>query len=258
MANRIATKEEIKMIWNYYKSVEPDYNSKVVAQMIKESRFASRDFKTFNYMIDLFGYNAFPSVKKDFEYTWLETPTYYRGVEDPKHNAQTLADFDYHRGIGVRGCGLYASKELQETYRIYANDDPHSVLEFKLDDNTRIVSCFKLSDIISSLNETDDFDKIDVPKGNCEAIYQFIKELDPEERQYFTAMLDVDPSKLAILLGYDAVKIDFRNCNHIIVLNRGKMVVRESEYKRITDSSKIYKNGFVDFENKSEEDFLQE
>ncbi len=256
MARNICDVETIKKIWDYYQTVDPKFNNYVVDEMVDDSKYTPYDFKTFNYMIDLLNYNSFPAVVRNDEYAKSKSVPLYRGVESPEHNAQTLADFDYHRGIGVRGCGLYASMDFNEVYTCYAND-PYSILEFKLDSGSYLASYNGLRKILNELISVDDFDKIDSPQGDLHAIYDFIKSLPNNDRAFFIALLDKDPSKLAMLLGYDAVDIDFHNSNHTIVLNRGKMVVSESEYKRKTDLSRYYKGGFVD-ENKPDENFLLE
>ena len=62
-----------------------------------------------------------------------------------------------------------------------------------------------------------------------------------------------DYSIIPLFLGYDAID---NNC--LIILNREKIVISQSEFDRITSASKNYKGGIINFETKSAGEFLME
>ena len=90
--------------------------------------------------------------------------------------------------------------------------------------------------------------------------YQFFSShFLKKERKFIAKILLADLSKLAILLGYDAVAIctESGGANYIFsILNRNCMVIKESEYNRIVNSTETYKDGHI--VDKPDDDFLME
>ncbi len=245
MERKFTDKEKLTMLFDYYKS---NKNSK------ERDGFKNKN-RVFNYFIDLCGFNGFPKVLSNSDFEKLECPTFYRGVENVEHNANTLADFDYHYGYGMDGNGIYSSGFLDEV-RFYAKCNPQNVMTFKFDGNF-VEGRDLIKYIIYLLNaEQDDLEVLrPQDKRRMSTLKKFYNSIkNSNEKDEFKEFFIKNPSFLPVYLGYDAQYIHAS----FIIFNRSSMVVSQSEHDRICNLSKNYKGGVIDFESKTQEEFLHE
>lgn len=270
----ILTKEDLEIFRRWHEATK-DKQSKYeyfrrVFDSVKNTN--ARIYQVFAFATDLVHNNAFPEVVSDKAYKNLNSTPLYRGVNSIDKHANLLVDYDYHYGDGLYATGIYASKSLKEAMEYAKNKN--DVLRFKLSDDAKVVDFngdydgAMISNLYSAivwhpnqtaierfneLNKDVDLDKLDPEmKQNILTILDYFNDKD----KMFDFTMDIfdNQSTVATLLGIDAVVLG----NSMLILNRGKMVVSESEFKRVTNRSKLYKGGVINFEQKQEEDFLRE
>lgn len=170
-----------------------------------------------NYLNKKLGYDKKPLVVslKEFERLKAEGKTVlYRGVTD--YNAISAHDMveqfkngKFYCGRGIYGYGTYTdTKKTVANY--YAHDSGITqngeVMEMVLSDDAKVV------DYLEIFTE---YEKL--------GIYKIIGE-KPESYQ---DVLD-NVGAYASIKGYDAISLNgFQNKNHVIILNRGKVIVKE-------------------------------
>lgn len=215
-------------------------------------------YKIFTYFVNLCKANRFPQVLSDDDFDELKTPIEYRGAREIDHHANLLCDYDYHYGYGIYGSGTYITDDLFRA-RKYAYNNATNVMVFKfigkvLDKkHIRTYEKFlfnlideKPQDVI--IEDAEDKRKLEIIAN----YYYHIKS--NKDKEFFKYLIILkDYSIIPLFLGYDAID---NNC--LIILNREKIVISQSEFDRITSASKNYKGGIIDFETKSAGEFLME
>lgn len=229
-------------------------------------------------MVRLVGFNGFPQVMADKAYKAVRGKELYRGQDSMEYHAQLLVDFDYHYGAGWYADGIYASTDpntaLNYTYRggwrSALKKNPKRILRFKLSDDAIIIKEHALNEYVQEL--VDAFKELEKYRNRSRVAKFFTPYRDKNLNQYFREViafaqkLPEDEFKMfkqliasqdfvAMLLGADAILIDNSD---FVVLNRAKVVTCESEFKRVTKHSKNYHDGVIDFDAKSDEEFLRE
>ncbi len=199
----------------------------------------------YRYALYLNGYDQKPQVIRDGSNPLKERHfvTIYRGMYKFDHLKELVCDDEYHLGHGSFGQGLYFAPNY-ESANSYANGNG-TILTAKLDSTTRLlVPNSELDNLCFYLSKMEwDNDK------NCyttpyihlspRSLYkaQKIKEAltqihtkDTDEFKDFLCLED-NFSTLTVVLGYDGLMSENKV---ILVHNRGKLMLSESEYKRIT------------------------
>lgn len=169
-----------------------------------------------NYINQQLGYDALPKVVSESEFKRLseKNKVLYRGVTDgddmvAEEMCKQFKYGEFYCGKGVYGNGTYVSpyKQVADEYTIKkGNTNKGMIMEMLLEEGTRTISFF---DIMV------EFEKVRVPmKG------------DKTTNMYQKVISDV--GTYAAIKGYDAILLDgFHNHEHVIILNRGKVIVKE-------------------------------
>ena len=170
-----------------------------------------------NYLNEKLGYDKKPSVvsSQEFEQFKEEGKTIlYRGVTDYKEiSAHDMVEqFKYgnfYCGRGIYGYGTYTDTN-KAVANYYAYDsgitDNGKVMEMILTDDAKIV------DYLEIFTE---YEKTGIPK------------IVGEKPESYQDVLD-NVGAYASIKGYDAISLNgFQNKNHVVILNRGKVIVKE-------------------------------
>ena len=224
------------------------------------------NYKFYTYLVNLCGANKFPQVVEDKEFIKIKSTTFFRGATDIEHHANLLCDYDYHYGYGMYGGGgLYMSSDRTQVIR-YARNIPKNVLTLKFVgkaiNEKELNSCLDYLEF-SITNEEYKIKKLNIKIANLkdEQLLNFLidyyKQLKTDiDKELFKTIFIKRYSNLALILGYDAMNYTYNEL--LIVLNRGKLIVSKSEFERVTNLSKNYKGGVINFDTKSESEFLME
>lgn len=216
------------------------------------------EYKAFAFAVNLSDFNGFPRIVGNAEYKELPQQQVYRGVESPDHVAQLLVDWDYHHGDGFRFSGLYCSADEHVVRRDYTNEEKlENMLRFKISDDAKAITSRELASLTDALMSGN---KEGQPKELVEIIDAF-NELDDEKRFVAKCIIGNAPSILAVFLGYDVIAISRPKLavqNNFAILNRDKIIVSQREFNRVCKASKLYEDGRVDLDKKSDADMLME
>lgn len=221
-------------------------NSKpLIKACLKDMKFDKNDADIiFKYIADLYEFGDFPTVVEDKPYSRLERPEYFRSASSFDHLANTLVDFDRHYGWGSFSNGLYFDyrKEHAARYHMPSKNQEPIVMKVKLG-TSNIVNALWLKKAFVEALETNNLPKL--IENKMRTLIQFLISISNDEvfdGELFVDMLLLDPSKLAIILNIDALKLKGEwHPSSIIILNRGKIVISKSEFNRICENSNLYK-----------------
>ena len=209
----------------------------------------------FDFMIELYGYNGFPNVVNDKAFSIHPSPLLYRGVKDIEDHAKLLCDFNYHYGYGVsfRSNGIYSSTAESEAKEYTSGNgklrNKDRIMKFKLEKNALIDKSYRIQ---NSFYDWQDVKLKGLKRPGMKELISYVSNLG-EHKNYIKSLLLEDPGKIAIILGFDAIY----SLDGYVILNRSKLVISESEYKRIISQSKYYNlNGTINFEQKYEDDYF--
>ena len=169
-----------------------------------------------NYVNKKLGYDALPKVvsSEEFENLSAGKTILYRGVTDSNgiSSSEMVEQFKrgkFYCGTGVYGNGTYADID-RSVAEYYAYDSGVTgigeVMEMILTDDAKTIS---FTDIYT------EFEKTGIPKiiGDAPEAYQDVIR---------------NVGTYASIKGYDAITLDgFQKKNHIVILNRGKVIVKE-------------------------------
>ncbi len=228
------------------------------------------------FFTKLFDFESFPNVLSDQNFESLPTVPLFRGTDKNENHANLLCDFDYHHGYGAACYGIFSSTSKQVA-KSYAEGNDKNVMTFKLSGNS--IDFEILGDYLSTIGKPeikymfdiknhDDREKLFIVKDFFVKLCE--RNLPNEELSSFIMNFMLNRSLLAIILGYDAITSnqntyyqsvlvnDEESPLNVIILNRGAMALKKSEFDRICNASKKYKNGVIDFDKKSEKQFLDE
>lgn len=113
-------------------------------------------------------------------------------------------------GTGIYGNGTYATPRLDYA-RIYSKTDS-DIMEFLLSDDAKIV---KYSWLVEEAN---------LYREHAAHADEEIAQM----MEYIFGSKDIPPEygSLAEALGYDAIQVDIANVDHVLILNRGKVIVK--------------------------------
>ena len=269
------TNEDWEQLYSFFNDVRSDgsmrdYNSRLANLLVYVKPL---DFRMFCYLIDLVGFNERPQVVSNFNFARLGTKKLYRGSRSVDHLANLLVDFDYHKGDGNPGPGIYAANNFDYAARFYASGG-NPVLTFKLSPDTKVIERNHLSNIQACIahdifvrtsgytyTTEEKLNLSEIAKQNYRSLVDFGRQHkdDPGFRKFhYSVFAEPDAiNNIAVVLGYDAVLAGQFRDNYII-LNRGKICVSQKEFSRITKASRLYKGGVIDFDKKSEDEFLNE
>lgn len=158
-------------------------------------------------------YDALPRVISDaeFENEKVKKQVWYRGVASTSDmSAKDMVEaFKYgkmYAGRGVYGYGTYADKDRKVAELYAGKDDSGRIIEMLLTDDVKTV------DFVEIFTE---YEKTGIPKivGNKPETYQDILG---------------NVGAYAAVKGYDAILLNgFQNKQHVVILNRGKVIVKE-------------------------------
>ena len=229
--------ELMNYIWQLERKQEKIQNSTFVEDVVRPA---------YSRAIELFGHNKAPVVVKDEDFRKLDGPILYRGVKKIEHHAMYLCDEDYYKGSGIVE-GIYFSDEFGTALQ-YAKGDANAVLKVKLMPDAKIIYCRNLEDAYFGRvswfrrhkNNIDD-----ETQAKIHELKLFLSTLDKKDAKTISCVI-LQTCILGVILGYDAVTNIGWGEHYVLsqtsVANRGKLVVSESEFKRICSQSPEHKN----------------
>ena len=229
-----------KVLWNKLSRVEGDY---------EHIQIGSNDAdEIFKYMVSLSGFNGLPSVVSDKKFNTIKSPVIYRGVDKMAYAQNLLTENNYHHGKGYAN-GIFTTnkKNIALSYtrdinwiEIYLNKlnqtkpvNPDNIISLKVEKASKIP--YQLLEIFAKEIMHGDFNNIEnETKIKLLNFVNFVYSIENnEECLRFLNIFLQDLSKLAIYLGYDCIS----EPNGVIILNRGKIAVSQSEFDRIKEVS---------------------
>ncbi|MBQ7925669.1 MAG: hypothetical protein IJ335_05175 [Lachnospiraceae bacterium] len=166
-----------------------------------------------NYVNEKLGYNRKPRVLSAIEFDKIskDKQVLYRGVNgtsnlSAKEMVEQFKDGKFYCGRGIYGNGTYTDtdKTVADYYASGSKDG--KVMEMVLADNAKTIS---FTDIYT------EYEKTGIPMiiGDAPEAYQDVIR---------------DVGTYASIKGYDAITLDgFQGKNHVVILNRGKVIVKE-------------------------------
>ena len=166
-----------------------------------------------NYVNEKLGYNRKPRVLSAIEFDKIskDKQVLYRGVNgtsnlSAKEMVEQFKDGKFYCGRGIYGNGTYTDtdKTVADYYASGSKDG--KVMEMVLADNAKTIS---FTDIYT------EYEKTGIPMiiGDAPEAYQDVIR---------------DVGTYASIKGYDAITLDgFQGTNHVVILNRGKVIVKE-------------------------------
>lgn len=204
----------------------------------------------FQYISDLYGYAGFPQIVSSKKYKYLNLPTLYRSADSFDHLANTLVDFNRHYGWGRTSSGLYSSPDKSGALFFHSHiiniknkfvRNKKRYMEFKLD-SKNVISSEKFKKILEEfgykLLQSDE--KLNAKLIELKLFLRLIANDPIINAELFMNVLTDDLSKLAIILGFDALVLENSMLKSVAILNREKMVLSEHEYNRILKNSNLY------------------
>ena len=275
MEKKFTNKEKLNLLFDYYKKLQENYKkeSKLELKFFKDENFKKSyvvGLQFAKYLINLYDYNSFPKVISDENFETLNSTIFYRGVADINHHANMLCDYDYHCGSGARGCGIYIS-EKQSIAQDYTKGNNENILTLKFtgtalpgNEHDKLRKYFDIS--ILEINKKIKFYKPQSIKSEdkekLDYLIEYYKALpSSEEQSILRNIVSYEPPFLPIYLGYDANGMEWgegKDTEVLMILNRSKIIISQSEFDRITSASKNYKGGVINFDKKNDDEFLME
>ncbi len=265
----------MNMMGKEYKYINAEYIGRVLdfAEKLNNGKPTTAvdrfSYRAFAYAVQLYGYNGFPQVVPDQKFDAVPSTTLYRGVKDTEHNANLLCDYDYHYGFGTWGDGIYSITERPIAFH-YTKKSPLSaenteseeelnqrIMTFKVDPRTKFVN---LNKIFQQVRLAGPARLLCLPE--VRELFKFSHTLSKERENLLNQLLTSNISLAALFIGYEGLKY-FGDADEEtdVLLNRGKMIVSESEFRRVCALSRKYKDGTIDFAQKyanPEVEFLNE
>ena len=249
--------DEAKMLANYYKHLLDRNTNNTSGYGILDEKGNILDARSdlYYYIVDMRGFNRFPLQVSHEDYENLKGKKLY-------HGANMLTHHNYHRGEGISGSGIYIAPDQNEAFKYTKIDNPgkptewnrDKILEMKfsgrvIDELTLRRLAIEVSgdmELRTDLMAVEDVDKI-------KRLRDFVKKniKDKKQAKSFLRVFYENESLLGIVLGYDATEVYKRDWGtaHLVVFNRGKITVKESEVKRFCEKSTRYQSGAYSFEN---------
>lgn len=176
---------------------------------------SSSGYSLSNYLNSKLGYDALPQVlpENEFKKEISDRQLLYRGISGTTDkNVEEMVDsFKYgkfYAGRGIYGYGTYTDSNV-EVARIYTrNGEFGKIMEMYLDEDAKVADYKKLFI---------EYEKTGIPAKMA----QFKEFNDYEE-------LLNNLGAYASIKGYDAIALNgFQGKTHVLILNRGKVIVKE-------------------------------
>ena len=266
----LTNNEKLERLFRYYEYLVDEFkkNPKPLYDTREAGNRNEIRYRLFEYMTSLYGVDGFPTIVSDEEYNDINCPVYYHGYKDYDHGANFLVHHNYHRGEGVDGDGFYVATNKSQAYRYTKIDNIHNksewdmgkVLEVKFQGKKRMLD-LHLKNLAFVVGEGEKVTEDEATEEEVEKInelYSYLKTTSASEdvKKGFLKTIWMNESLLAIYLGADYIEVydrDF-NLSHLVILNRGKVVVKESEKNRFCGKSKHYKSGAYDYKDRDFDD----
>lgn len=203
------------------------------------------DFELFSYAIEICEFSNKPQIVPDDAYENLGLNTnpvfnfdeLYRGARKVRNHANLLFDEKHHAGLGGLLNGIYTTPSRIVAFSYTRTEDfsENNPLIMKLKmPNAKIASEIELFALIDNLKSG----SISIDETTPTEIAELVKFIngiaDEKERAKFMCALEQDVAILATLFGYDCVYD--RKFPSVVLLNREKIVVSESQAKKIQDA----------------------
>lgn len=183
-------------------------------ELLKDNSWLTYDngYPISNYLNKKLGYDALPRVVSAEEFDALRgnKDVLYRGVTSTADaSAKEMVDEfkhgKFYAGRGIYGYGTYTDtdKRVAEYYASYGKGE---IMEMILADDARTVDYKKIFT---------EYEKTGIPRiiGNKPEAYQDVLD---------------NVGSYAAIKGYDAILLNgFQNKQHVVILNRGKVIVKE-------------------------------
>lgn len=247
---------EFNQIYDTYLALmDRDYDPDFKYDKLKNVNDTKDQF--FYFLLNFYGKNKRTQFFKDEYFDDVQGVTMFHGFRKAEHGANFLWDDVYHYGSGTLCLGFFTTNSYEEACDYsYYNSRMIDPLEMKISyENmidmkilTRLCDALYKKEINKSKFRIDD-EKL---QKLCE-LKNFINSTNDK---HFLRILTENPTSLAVVLGFDSVKMRVGSDTYIVVLNRGKISVCESDVKRFLrlagnnycDKEKLVVGGSNDYE----------
>ena len=203
------------------------------------------------YLIDYFGKNNPPKIVSSDDFSKIPSEVLYHGFVKYDHAANFIWDHTYHYGEGIRGCGFYTTTDYDEA--LDYTFSCKSPLPFKIKSDS-VVKLEELDFIKLALLSNTESEAIKNVLGEekfkkYNALIDFVNQ--KIDGKYFLGYFTSNTSSLAAYLGFDAIIEEYKSkpCKHVIVLNRGALVVRDKDFESFmqnaSDKYKVNSSNYV-------------
>lgn len=206
-------------------------NNELLSSVLKKCDFT----KSTNVVPDE-AYNALPQNTN----TVLEFDELYHGARRIKNQANVLFDENYHTGLGSLCDGIYTTPNMAVAFSYTRSDDFSKnnplILSLKLP-NASVANIDSLSAVLErTLKNTLELDE--TTPQEIKEFASFASTLPAGQKEKYLCALKANVSIFATVLGYDCV-VD-KTFPSVILLNRGKLVISESEANKIKQALASY------------------
>ena len=195
------------------------------------------EYKLFGFMIYCYGCNKKPQIIKDDDFDKEFGFEEFRGMKKIEYHANLLDDFHYRYGKGNEMNGIFVTPVPYLASQYVIKDHFENILKLKIAGKIATMDFFKglIEDNLTNKDVPTRIDREETRYQRFNDLVDFLKSISKEDRQDFVSMLRRDVSKLAIVMGYDAVYDPEYPC--FAIVNRNAIKVSEYEYSRIMNAS---------------------
>lgn len=228
---------DLDTIYNYYLDLqERFFNPDDKYDSLKNINDDNEQF--FYFLIAFYGKNKFPKVISDSDWNNVRGIKTYHGFRKPEHGANFLWDTIYHYGQGTLCLGFFTTTSYEEASDYaYYHSRAYEPLEMKIPlDN--IIELDDLNLLCDTLyRNKKDLSNIKIDDDRKQKFLQIREFINSKKDNFFKRIIIDNPTSLALLLGYDTVKMSMCNDTYVVVLNRGNIYVQESDVRRFLNSA---------------------
>lgn len=204
----------------------PRTNVKSLSQSHKTISSTPQEYLCFSYLMEKLKYNQKPTVVSEKKFKNTPSTTFYRGLKSREHLKQLVCEDEYHYGNGIIADGLYfsLSKAVAERYG-------SAVLRAKIDNSAVTYDSMEIVQVghaIDSLIEPESLTQTQMEM--YDKVKNLLDNLGPKtQTEKIKNLLCNNPSILSLVLGVDALTVDYNLC----VFNRSRILVSEDDYQSI-------------------------